>query len=218
MKQRVIEKTADGSDTLFIPEINEHYHSVKGALTETQYIFIECALLAHPSSTLKVLEVGFGTGLNALQTLEAAQHNKRFIDYHTIEKYPLTIEEIEQLNFSSEGHFHALHQAPWEEKVQITPYFAITKHLFDFTQLAQENIGKGYDVVYFDAFAPEKQPSMWTSQLFEQIYVLLNKEAILTTYCAKGVIRRMLQNIGFTVERLPGPPDGKREILRATKH
>lgn len=217
MKERVIEKTADGSDTLFIPDLNEHYHSVKGALTETQHIFIDCGLLAHPNSNLKVLEVGFGTGLNALQTIQAAQEHQLTIEYHTLEKYPLNLDEIKHLNFHQSPYFEILHQAPWNEPVQIAPYFTIIKHQVDFTQLPLLNIGKGYDIVYFDAFAPEKQPHMWSQQLFEHIYVLLNEGAILTTYCAKGVVRRMLQSVGFTVERLPGPPGGKREILRATK-
>lgn len=217
MEKRIIEKTADGSDTLYIPELHEHYHSVKGAWTETEHIFIRCALLAHPKKELKVLEVGFGTGLNAFQTLLTASKEQLKVEYHSLEKYPLSFEEVNALNFSQSEDFKQLHQSLWNQKVIINDSFSLFKHHVDFTQLASLDIGNNFDIVYFDAFAPEKQPYMWSKQLFEQIYVLLNDGAILTTYCAKGVIRRMLQEIGFLVERLPGPPEGKREILRAIK-
>ena len=183
-----IELTADGSNTLFVPELNEHYHSVKGALTESEHIFIRMGLEHHPSPTPRVLEIGFGTGLNAFLTLLYADKAQRLVRYTTLERYPVPSELIEQLDYPERicperaADFYALHRAAWEEDVQITPYF-----------------------------------TLWTQALFARLFECLNPGGILTTYCAKGVVRRTLQVVGFTVERLPGPPEGKREILRASK-
>lgn len=211
--KRTIEHTEDGSATLFVPELNEHYHSVKGARTESQHIFIDMGLKASAALQPHVLEIGFGTGLNALLTLEAAGQEKRPVHYTGIELYPLAWEEVNALGYSDNPLFKQLHAAPWEENVEISPYFTLRKIQAD----ANEFISDNPDLVYFDAFAPEKQPEMWNEQLFRSLYVSMNTGGILTTYCAKGVIRRMLQTVGFLVERLPGPPGGKREILRATK-
>lgn len=212
-----IEKTEDGSDTLYVESMDEHYHSTKGAITETNYIFIEMGLSASPLKELNILEVGFGTGLNAIQTLSAAQKNHLKVEMTSLELYPLKFEQLKGLSYSQLPHFDELHLAPWNTAVAITPNFSITKLIMDFTKLPEANLEARFDVVYMDAFAPEKQPDMWSQQLFNHLYVLMNKGGILTTYCAKGVIRRMLQSAGFKVERLPGPPNGKREILRATK-
>lgn len=232
--QRIIEQTEDGSATLFVPELNEHYHSVKGAHTESQHIFIDMGLEASSVLRPHILEIGFGTGLNALLTLETAEKEKRHIHYTGIELYPLSWEEVEILKYSENPLFKTLHTAPWEEDVNITPYFTLRKVQKDANTVISDqssvtnNISPAayhssfitnrfFDVVYFDAFAPEKQPEMWSEELFRKIYACMNQNGILTTYCAKGVIRRLLQSIGFKVERLPGPPGGKREILRATK-
>ena len=208
--KRIIEKTDDGSATLFVPELNEHYHSTKGARTESQHIFIEMGLKASASTAPRILEVGFGTGLNAWLTLEEAEQSGRHIHYTGLELYPLewqTVEELgyvrndEQLLVNGELQpsielFKQLHTSPWQEDVQLTPHFTLRKMEKDANQLEVEStFNFQFDLVYFDAFAP----------------------GILTTYCAKGVVRRMLQTAGFTVERLPGPPGGKREILRARK-
>ena len=215
-----IELTADGSNTLFVPELNEHYHSVKGALTESEHIFIRMGLEHHPSPSPRVLEIGFGTGLNAFLTLLYADKAQRLVHYTTLERYPVPSELIEQLDYPERicpervADFYALHRAAWEEDVQITPYFTLHKIQTDFTTYGFPD---KYDVIYFDAFAPEKQPEMWTQALFARLFECLNPEGILTTYCAKGVVRRTLQVVGFTVERLSGPPEGKREILRASK-
>jgi len=181
--KRIIERTEDGSATLFVPELNEHYHSIKGARTESQHIFIDMGFKASTAFQPRILEIGFGTGLNALLTLETAGEEKRVVHYTGIELYPLSWEEVDVLNYSDNPLFKKLHTS----------------------------------LVYFDAFAPEKQPEMWSEELFRNIYAGMNTDGILTTYCAKGVIRRLLQAVGFTVERLPGPPGGKREILRASK-
>lgn len=238
--ERIIERTEDGSATLFVPELNEHYHSVKGARTESQHIFIDMGLKASAAIRPRILEIGFGTGLNALLTLETAGQEKRAVHYTGIELYPLSWEEVDVLNYSNHPLFKELHTAPWDTDVNITPYFTLHKIQGDVNRVISgerlEISDKSpinhsslianplsltpnpyFDLVYFDAFAPEKQPEMWSEELFRNIYACMNANGILTTYCAKGVIRRLLQAVGFTVERLPGPPGGKREILRATK-
>lgn len=215
-----LEQTADGSYTLYVPELDEHYHSVKGALTESQHIFIDMGLKHSSVWNPRILEIGFGTGLNAFLSLITAEEMKKHIHFTSIERYPLSLEIIHQLDYPSiinRGHatdYLAIHEAPWEEDAQLTPWFTLHKIESDFTNYRFE---KGYDIIYFDAFAPEKQPEMWKQSLFDALYEVLNEGGVLTTYCAKGVVRRMLQSAGFKVERLQGPPGGKREILRATK-
>ena len=218
MMERIIEKTDDGSATLFVPELNEHYHSTKGARTESQHIFIDMGLKASSATTPHILEIGFGTGLNAWLTLEEAERSRRNIHYTGLELYPLEWQTIEQLGYISNDEqltttarqqpaielFKQLHTSPWEKDDSVT-------------NAESPALNLSFNLIYFDAFAPEKQPEMWSQELFNRLYVLLDKDGILTTYCAKGVVRRMLQTAGFTVERLPGPPGGKREILRARK-
>lgn len=216
-----LERTADGSYTLYVPELDEHYHSVKGALTESQHIFIEMGLKHSSAPEPHILEIGLGTGLNAFLTLLAAEEMQRKVYYTGIERYPLAEETLRQLDYPGiigkkhEEDYYAIHQAPWEKETNLSPWFTLHKIEGDFTR---HTFQKGYDIIYFDAFAPEKQPEMWEQSLFNTLYNVLNEGGILTTYCAKGVVRRMLQTAGFTVERLPGPPGGKREILRATKY
>ena len=215
-----LEQTADGSYTLYVPELDEHYHSVKGALTESQHIFIDMGLKHSSVPSPRILEIGLGTGLNCFLTLLNAEEEKRHIHYTGIERFPLDMDVIKKLDYPSiigkrhEQDYLAIHQAPWEEDVALSSWFTLHKIQGDFTHY---DFIKGYDIIYFDAFAPEKQPEMWEQSLFNSLYEILNEGGILTTYCAKGVVRRMLQQAGFIVERLPGPPGGKREILRATK-
>ena len=213
-----VEITADGSATIYVPHLDEHYHSVKGALTESLHIFRNCAFLYHsPSSQpLRVLEIGFGTGLNAVVTAMATT-NERKAHYISLELYPVEAQLIEKLNYGEmvdNDLLMALHQAQWNAPQVISPTFTLEKLQCDFTQCS---LPTDIDVVYFDAFAPEKQPEMWDESLFKRIYDAMSNGGILTTYCAKGEIRRRLQRVGFIVERLAGPPGGKREILRATK-
>ena len=216
-----LEQTADGSYTLYVPELDEHYHSVKGALTESQHIFIDMGLKHSSVTAPHILEIGLGTGLNCVLTLLEAKESQRHVHYTGIERYPLNEEIIHKLNYPSiigkecEEDYFAIHQAPWEEDVCLSPWFTLHKLEGDFTHYSFE---QKYDIIYFDAFAPEKQPEMWEQSLFDNLYQVLNEGGILTTYCAKGVVRRMLQTAGFKVERLPGPPGGKREILRAIKN
>lgn len=219
--ERKIELTADGSHTLFVPALDEHYHSVNGAVQESTHIFINAGLHGLDKDQINILEIGFGTGLNAYLTLLDALQTGRNIHYTTLEAYPLADDLIEQLNypqFINQGKAHLyykMHEVDWNKEIEITPYFNIHKVEADFTTYDFSDTD-GIDLIYFDAFAPEKQPDMWKQELFDKLYDTMNKGGIVVTYCAKGVVRRMLQQSGFVVERLPGPP-GKREMLRGRK-
>lgn len=210
--------TADGSHTLYVPEIDENYHSTHGAVQESTHVFIDAGLLFCEKKAINILEIGFGTGLNALLTAIEAEKIDTKIHYTTLEKFPVPIITALQLNYSDLTAqnliYEDIHKADWEKIVEISKRFVIKKMECDFTEAT---FNEKFDLVYFDAFSPEKQPEMWTEKQFLKIYNACNYGAILTTYCAKGVVRRVLQAVGFKVERLPGPP-GKREILRAIKY
>lgn len=212
-----IEHTADGSATLFVKELDEHYHSVKGALTESNHIFRDSAFLYRADgSPLRLLEVGFGTGLNAAVTAMVADVS-RPVHYISLEKYPVPEETLHQLRYDElveSSILDKIHSAPWGEEVELVPGFILEKRLSDYIS---DPLPEGVDVVYFDAFAPEKQPDMWTRESFERLVGVMNRGCVLSTYCAKGEIRRRLESLGLRVERIPGPPGGKREILRATR-
>ena len=215
-----IEKTADGSPTLYREDIDEHYHSVKGAVAESVHVYLETGWrkASKLSSNVKVFEVGFGTGMNAAVTATAAMESRIPTEYFSVERYPLPKETTDiiaaTLDEKYRDSFERVNESPWEELYQINPYFSLQKMEAD---LLTMEIPKEIDAVYFDAFAPEKQPEMWNETIFQKIYDAMKPGAVLTTYCAKGSIRRMLQQTGFLTERLPGPPGGKREILRVTK-
>ena len=217
MKREVIE-TADGSKTLFIPDMNEQYHSVNGALTESEYVFLKQGYLHHKSKTPVVFEVGFGTGLNALVTALKAAEQKRKTRFISIEKYPLSDIELKELEYdklisqAAADLFTKIHEAKWNEEEKITEDFSILKIEADLKTFSFDNLPQ-FDLIYFDAFAPDKQPDLWSAQIFENIYKASNTKAVFVTYCAKGVIRRQLEATGFAVERLPGPP-GKRQMMR----
>lgn len=217
--ERTLQITADGSHTLFIPEMDEHYHSVNGAVQESRHVFIEAGLRQLKRNVINVFEIGFGTGLNAFLTLLDADQNRLQINYFSIELYPLDEEIVTALNYGEaifpekKELFRALHQAAWDIPVKITEHFTLTKIQGDSNQC---NLPEDIDLVYFDAFAPDKQPDMWTQEIFDRLYAAMTEEGILTTYCAKGVVRRMMKGAGYFVERIPGPP-GKREMLRAVK-
>lgn len=216
MQKSELKITDDGSHTLFVPEIDECYHSTKGAIQESRHIFIEAGLKQCAKSEINVLEIGFGTGLNALLT---ALESDVSVRYTTIELYPVPIVQALKLNYpellepESKILFEKIHSSPWNEKVQISDNYSITKLNTDFTRT---DFHDQFDVIYFDAFSPEKQPEMWSEEMFRKLYLCASENAILTTYCAKGAVRRAMRSAGFMVERLPGPP-GKREILRARK-
>lgn len=221
MLRIVIEKTKDGSDTLFVPELNEHYHSVNGAVTESKHVFIDAGLklVLQQKKKINILEIGFGTGLNALLTcIEAQEHETIAIRYTGVEFYPLSEELINQLDFSlakyDELLFQKIHACKWNNYCSVSSNFSLNKWQTDFTK--EDTFNEAFDVVYFDAFAPDIQPEMWTLDVFQKLYDIMSANAVLTTYCAKGQVRRNMRSAGFSVERLPGPP-GKREMLRATK-
>lgn len=218
---REIKHTADGSPTLFIPEIGEHYHSVNGAITESNYVFIEKGYRFHTSEKPVIFEVGFGTGLNALLTALEAEKQRRLTRYLSIEKYPLEKKIIQQLNygnFISEKAkilFDKLHGCPWGNEHPVSKYFSLVKiHADIFDYYPEKNAFS--DVVYFDAFAPDKQPEMWNPLIFNKILTITAPNGVFVTYSAKGEVRRQLNKAGFKMERLPGPP-GKKEMLRGIK-
>lgn len=218
-QERILTKTEDGSHTLFIPSMNEHYHSTKGAIQESTHVFIQAGLQQMPQQRIRILEIGFGTGLNAFLTLCEATASGKEVDYYTIERFPLEEKLIEELNYANavtpekKDLFMALHRAPWEESVAITDRFSLYKMEGDANNC---QLPEGIDLIFFDAFAPEKQPEMWNLPLFEKLYASASPGALLVTYCAKGEVRRNLQTAGFQMERLPGPP-GKRHMLRGRK-
>jgi len=220
MKPEIIH-TADGSPTLYIPELNEQYHSVNGALTESNYVYLEKGYSFHTSANPVVFEVGFGTGLNALITAIHAEKTCRPTVYVTMEKFPLENYYYIKLNygvlFNERGAelYRLLHQAPWGVEVQITPFFRLLKIYEDFTGL-EWHLPHFCDIIFFDAFGPDKQPEMWLEQNFLRIYSFTSPGGILVTYSAKGEVRRRMISAGFTIEKLPGPP-GKKEMLRGIK-
>jgi tRNA U34 5-methylaminomethyl-2-thiouridine-forming methyltransferase MnmC len=203
--------TADGSKTIFSERFGEHYHSTFGAANESNHVFINAGYLAAAANPVSVLEIGFGTGLNAWLTLQQSGKLHRLTRYEAIELYPVDNNTASEL--SDDVIFRNLHTAPWEQRVEITPGFMLYKHKSDLLQTA---FTSNFDVVYFDAFSPAVQPEMWSRDIFATLCMAMNPGAVLTTYCAKGEVRRTMQNVGFAVERLPGPA-GKREILRARK-
>ena len=218
MKSELI-LTQDGSHTLFVPEIDECYHSTFGAMGESMLIFIQSGFNSCEKDNISVLEVGFGTGLNAFLTLLEDENRQKEVFYTAFELFPLAVEKAEQLNYpemfspDKRFFFEKLHTSAWGEEVPLTPFFKLLKINADFIVSSLPSV---YDLIYFDAFSPEKQPEMWTQEIFQKIFDHCNENAILTTYCVKGNIRRSLQKTGFIVEKLPGPP-GKREFLRAVK-
>lgn len=223
--ERELQLTADGSHTLFVPQLNEHYHSVNGAVQESLHIFIGAGLHAVKKENVRLLEIGFGTGLNAFLTLcdwmqpapEACRY--RHIDYYAVELYPLERQIVEALNYAERAGvrqsawFGQLHAAPWNVAVQINERFTLHKIAGDSRTCP---LPEEIDLIYFDAFAPDKQPEMWEAEMFDRLYAVSAPGARIVTYCAKGEVRRRMQAAGYRMERLPGPP-GKRHMLSGYK-
>jgi tRNA U34 5-methylaminomethyl-2-thiouridine-forming methyltransferase MnmC len=211
--------TSDGSHTLYVPEMDEHYHSIHGAVQESMFIFINNGFDFCKASPLNILEIGFGTGLNALLTAIKSMNGERKVNYTSIEKYPLDHRIISSLNhykFAGERGseiFQFIHDAPWNIEVKICKNFNLKKVETDFTKTRIE--GK-YDLIYFDAFGPDKQPLMWTREIFLSIAGATSDSGVFVTYSAKGEVKRNLKACGFEVNMLPGPP-GKRQMIRAIK-
>ena len=213
--------TEDGSHTIYLPEMDEHYHSTHGAIQESLHIYINQGLFQIPKQEISILEIGFGTGLNAYLTFAYGDRKKLNINYFSIEKYPLTETDYLKLNYPQNifpeysDVFEKIHRAEWNSVVKISPEFSLQKvHAdllsFEFNSLPQ------FDLVYYDAFAPGKQPEMWTDEIIQKVASSVKKDGILTTYCAKGSVRRAFSAAGFLMERIPGPI-GKKEILRGKK-
>jgi len=222
MKRTVI-TTSDGSKTIQIEDWDEQYHSIHGAIQESQHVFIKTGLhhflkLYHPKN-LSILEVGFGTGLNAFLTALEAQTHDLKIQYDGVEAYPVLEDELSQLNYATlidaDQHpvFEALHQTPWAKFQSISAHFLLKKRQQFFVEIDDENT---FDLIYFDAFGARVQPELWTEAIFKRMFKALKNKGVLVTYAAKGSVRRAMQAVGFVVERLEGPP-GKREMLRASK-
>ncbi len=226
MKREVI-TTADGSKTIQITDWNEQYHSKHGAIQESRHVFLQMGLAHYIEKAVKglehpiaIVEMGLGTGLNALLTLEATAKIHRPIRYTGIEGYPISPEEIDALAYyqhlampEAKQTCQQLHQCEWEAWHEIGSKFHFYKRQQRFEDFEDE---ANYDIIYFDAFGARVQPELWSATIFKKMYDALRENGILVTYAAKGSVRRAMQEVGFTVERLPGPP-GKREMLRATK-
>ena len=207
--------TKDDSHTLYNREYNEHYHSQHGAIQESQYVFINKGLLSIQKESISIFEMGFGTGLNAYLT---ALSSSKTINYDAVETTPLPESVIKQLNYPTllndeSDFFLTMHHASWNQENVLSKQFILRKINSKIETLAFD---KTYDLIYFDAFSPRIQPELWTEAVFRRLFEQMNLNAVLVTYCAKSAVRRILESIGFVVEKCPGPP-GKREMLRAVK-
>ena len=219
MKREII-VTSDGSTTIHLPDWDEQYHSKHGAIQEAYHVFIKHGLEFISKAEISVLEMGFGTGLNAFITFLEAQKRSLKIDYTGVEAYPVSDIEIEKLNYVTELNgedssdiFDKLHSISWEEKKSISSNFSLLKKKQFFEDFKDEI---KFDLIYFDAFGAKVQPELWTESIFDKMFKSLKNNGVLVTYSAKGSVRRAMQSVGFKVERLPGPV-GKREMLRAVK-
>tara|TARA_R110002049_G_scaffold4377_9_gene30566 strand:- start:4121 stop:4789 length:669 start_codon:yes stop_codon:yes gene_type:complete len=220
--KREILITSDGSTTIHLPDWDEQYHSKHGAIQESYHVFLRSGFdrIIENNSDISILEIGFGTGLNAFITLLEAEKNAIKINYVGVEAYPISAEEVTKLNYVKElgvvekqNLFDNMHAVSWEQKNIISDTFQLTKRKQFFQDIEDEN---AFDLIYFDAFGAQNQPELWTEDIFLRMYNAIKNNGILVTYSAKGSVRRAMQSVGFSVERIPGPP-GKREMLRAVK-
>lgn len=219
MKREII-ITSDGSTTIQLPDWNEQYHSKHGAIQEAYHVFLDTGFFKIDLQEIAILEIGFGTGLNAFITFLEAKKLHKKVKYVGVEAYPVSVEEIQGLNYVSElkalefqSIFDEMHQASWEKEHSVSKDFQLLKRKQFFQDI--QDIA-AFDLIYFDAFGAQNQPELWTEEIFLKMYKAIKKQGVLVTYSAKGSVRRAMQAVGFSVERLPGPP-GKREMLRATK-
>jgi tRNA U34 5-methylaminomethyl-2-thiouridine-forming methyltransferase MnmC len=218
--EREIIHTLDGSTTIHIKEWNECYHSKHGAIQEAKHVFIKNGLALFPNQRVSILEIGFGTGLNAFITYLEAKELGQSIDYVGVEAYPITEQEIQGMNYleelqalDSKAVFDKMHAVNWEEKNDLSETFSLTKRKQFFEEI--DDVEK-FDLIYFDAFGFRVQPELWSTAVFERMYKALKPNSVLVTYAARGVVKRSMIEVGFTVEKLAGPP-GKREMFRARK-
>jgi tRNA U34 5-methylaminomethyl-2-thiouridine-forming methyltransferase MnmC len=210
--------TEDGSHSLLNEALDETYHSRHGAVQESEYVFIQKGLnfiLDSDKDTVSILEIGFGTGLNALLTANISEQREIKIAYSTLETHPIPEEIWSTLNYSTDKFlFEKIHTSVWNEWVAITSHFKLLKR--EESLQTVDLSSQQFDLIYFDAFAPNKQPEMWEHALLEKISKSMKSGAVFVTYCAKGQLKRDLKSLGLVVESLPGPP-GKREMVRAIK-
>ncbi len=219
MKREILQ-TLDGSTTIRIDEWDECYHSKHGAIQEAQHVFIKNGLSLFQNRAVSILEIGFGTGLNAFITLLEAKKMNQTIDYVGVEAYPISPEEVLQMNYVTELNatqedeiFTTMHQSDWEEKIALRNDFILTKRKQFFEEIDDIN---SFDLIYFDAFGYRVQPELWSTDVFKRMFNALKSNGVLVTYAARGVVKRSMLEVGFTVEKLAGPP-GKREMFRAFK-
>jgi len=218
--KRAILHTHDGSTTIHIEEWDECYHSKFGAIQEAQHVFIKNGLSLFKDQSISILEIGFGTGLNAFITFLESKKLGLQVDYFGIEAYPISQTEIKEMNYvselkaeSDEAVFETMHSCPWEEKINLKIDFDLTKKKQFFYEIEYV---EQFDLIYFDAFGYRVQPELWTFEIFKLMFKALKKNGVLVTYAARSIIKKNMQEAGFTVEKLQGPP-GKREMFRATK-
>jgi len=212
-------KTNDGSNTIINTSLNESYHSINGAINESKHIFINNGLKRINKNSFQILEIGFGSGLNALLTKIYSEKNRIKIIYHAIDNLPMPKNIYSSLNYSSQlkinnNQFLKIHDSSWEEEVKLSRFFTIKKINFNFNKICFQ---EKYDLVYFDAFSPSKQADMWNEANFQKLFNCINNKGILITYCAKGIVKRTLKKVGFEISPLDGP-EGKREITLASKN
>ena len=221
--EKKIHVTGDGSHTLFVPELNEFYHSAKGAYSESMHVFINRGLKEVTNrKKLNILEIGFGTGLNCLLTFIEAEKNDLHVFYDALEPYPLDWDLVSKLNYTSiiqyndaEKLLKTFHQSEWDSWVDFNDWFSLRKSKIRIEDVKLDF--DNYDLVYYDAFGPGVQSEMWMRKNFLKVFQSMKRGGVLVTYCAKGQVRRDMENTGFFVERLPGTSAGKREMIRAFK-
>ncbi|CAD0004180.1 tRNA (5-methylaminomethyl-2-thiouridine)(34)-methyltransferase MnmD [Flavobacterium salmonis] len=218
--EREIIKTLDGSTTIHLKEWDECYHSKHGAIQEAKHVFIKNGLSLFEDKPVNILEIGFGTGLNAFITFLEANQKNQIIDYTGVEAYPVNADEVLSMNYVSELEanqfeeiFKKMHECDWNQKNEISPNYSLTKRKQFFDEIDDFEI---FDLIYFDAFGYRVQPELWSTEIFQKMYNSLKTNGVLVTYAARGVVKRSMIEVGFTVEKLAGPP-GKREMFRAVK-
>lgn len=218
--EREIIKTHDGSTTIHLKEWDECYHSKFGAIQEANHVFIKNGLNLFENKKISILEIGFGTGLNAFITFLESKNRSLDINYVGAEAYPVSLAEVKAMNYVSELKaenetiiFEKMHDNNWEEKIDLSEDFTLTKRKQFFTDIDDLDC---FDLIYFDAFGYRVQPELWSTAIFKKMYDALKTNGILVTYAARGVVKRSMIEVGFTVEKLAGPP-GKREMFRARK-
>lgn len=226
MSQLRLEITADGSHTLVLPDEQEQYHSIHGAIQESEHVFMQAGLMHYLSAfsgkSVQLLEIGMGTGLNVLLTYLLAKSKQVQIRYTSLEAFPLQQAIYSQLNYADllapkdeevNDLFQQIHCGEWGKEVSFCEHFQFIKLN---TRLEEFQSADTYQLIFFDAFSPRVQPELWTTEIFAKLYTCMSQNSILVTYCAKGEVKRNLKSAGFSLENIPGPP-GKREMIRATK-